>query len=256
VKSIPSNILSQLGIPKLHYLNHLLCIQNKDWQGALDNLHWYFDYCYYGIKKETGMIASYASLNLASLHYRFGHYESALLSIQETIRIAHQKNEHECLALALSFLFRLADRNGLPAQAETLMKKCIERAKELNMPDLLNQTQLAHAKLTATKKRVKKGDDVSDITQAIWRDIHAGIVGDASSDSQRRATTYTALLTTAATWDLFGATDLATIYERCIDGNVTSENYIVATCNLALHVCYKRITNHVGYSKRRVQEGN
>jgi hypothetical protein len=33
------NILTQFSTPKLHYLHHLLCIQNRDWQGALDHLH-------------------------------------------------------------------------------------------------------------------------------------------------------------------------------------------------------------------------
>jgi tetratricopeptide (TPR) repeat protein len=228
-------LLSNFPTPKLHYLNHLLCIQRRDWQGALDNLHRYFDYCYYGVRRDSGMIASYASLNLASLHYRFGHYDAALQCIQETIRIAHQKNEHECLALALAYLFRLADRSGLRDRSELLMKKCIDRAKELNMPDLFNQTSLAHTKFLALKKKNTTSGDVTDLTRAIWKGIHANIIGDGISDMHRRGNAHTALLATAAMWESLGSPDLAEAYERCVTGDVTIDDYIVSKCNLAEH---------------------
>ena len=52
-------------------------------------------------------MGSYPVLSLADLHYRFGHLEDALQAIHETIRIAHQSNEHESLALAIAYLYRI-----------------------------------------------------------------------------------------------------------------------------------------------------
>lgn len=141
------------------------------------------------------------------------------------------------MVLALAFLFRLADRKGLRDRAEVLMKKCIERAKELDMPDLLGQTLLAHAKFLAYKKNNTASNNDADITQSIWNDIHSAILGQGiAADTQRRGNIHTALLSTAAAWDMFGSKEIAKVYEMCLMGNTSSEDYLISNCNLAIHV--------------------
>lgn len=145
------------AVAKVHYLRYLHCMKHKDWEGAINSLYRYFDYYYCSQNEkmekpegENEMIASYAVLNLAGLHYRFGHYKEALQAIEEAIRIAHQKNEHECLAIATGWMFRLAERLGYDQEEiEELIKKCIRRASDLNLPPLLSQSYLASAKHTA-----------------------------------------------------------------------------------------------------------
>ena len=43
----------------------------------------------------------YAALNLAMLHYKFGHYKEARAAVHESIRMAQDANDHICLQHAL-----------------------------------------------------------------------------------------------------------------------------------------------------------
>jgi hypothetical protein len=94
----------------------------------------------------------YATLNLAVLHFHFGHMEDAVQAIQETIRNAQERSDDECLTYSLFWTFQFINSCppslslGYERQQEQLIKRCIERAKELNLLFLLSLSHLALAK--------------------------------------------------------------------------------------------------------------
>lgn len=58
-------------------------------------------------------IVQYAVLNLASLHFHFGHLDMAMAAINETVRIAQQNGDHVCVAYALAWLHQLLVKSGV-----------------------------------------------------------------------------------------------------------------------------------------------
>lgn len=58
-------------------------------------------------------IVQYAVLNLASLHFRFGHLDMAMAAINETVRIAQQNGDRVCVAYALAWLHQLLMKSGV-----------------------------------------------------------------------------------------------------------------------------------------------
>ncbi len=87
--------------------SYLACVHGGEFQGAVDNLHRYFDYTCRSAAggREHGLI-QYASLNLATLYFRFGYVAEAIQAMHETVRIAQQVHVR-CAAL----------RSGRPGQA-------------------------------------------------------------------------------------------------------------------------------------------
>ena len=79
--------------------SYLACVHGGEFQGAVDNLHRYFDYTCRSAAggREHGLI-QYASLNLATLYFRFGYVAEAIQAMHETVRIAQQVHVR-CAAL-------------------------------------------------------------------------------------------------------------------------------------------------------------
>jgi anaphase-promoting complex subunit 5 len=227
---------------KVHYLRYLICIRKRDWEGAIDSLHRYFDYCYCDSlpfqqaqpgTNTNGMIASYASLNLAALHYQFGHYGAAIQSIQETIRIAHQKNEHDCLALALAWLFRLADCKGMTKRTELLIKKCIEKSEELGMHDLLSQSLLVYAKLFMLKLPYSSSNRLEPAH--VWKEIDRSMKVNIENNLNNLSNTN--LLVRSSIWEYFGNKKLSVLFANLVADemkNVIQEDFLMSHCRLAL----------------------
>lgn len=147
------------NIPKIHYLKYLNAMKEKNWNEALDSLHRYFDYFHTITGNEQSnaqsIIASFAGLNLTALYYHFGYYESAVYAIKETIRIAQQKGEEECVSLSLVWLFRLENKNpavGASQETMKLVRKCIDRCRNLGLPHALVETLLFSAQIMMSKR--------------------------------------------------------------------------------------------------------
>lgn len=132
-----------------HFLRYLNCLHHREYEEALDSLHRYFDYLAPQEKKyseqgpgKTNSIQQYAILNLGILYFGFGHFDLAVRAIQETVRIAQQNNDHNCLMHALALLCRVAQDKGAKGDtqhARQLLERCV-------------MTQ-AHATAKATKER-------------------------------------------------------------------------------------------------------
>ncbi|GBG34036.1 Anaphase-promoting complex subunit 5 [Hondaea fermentalgiana] len=167
-------------LPRAHFVRYLNCLLHREYQGAVDSLHTYFDYCMRsggptssaaiatasaaavaasggrgGTQSSAAVHASaalgrrrpmmqYAVLNLAALHYQFGHRHEAMLAIQETVRVAQQNGDHVCVVFALTWLYRLASSAGGQETAQ-LLRRCLSRARELGLDHVQGLSHLVTA---------------------------------------------------------------------------------------------------------------
>eukprot|EP00850_Spirogloea_muscicola_P000012 SM000001S04414 [mRNA] locus=s1:5226:11740:- [translate_table: standard] len=161
------------GASKAHYLIYLHSRRYKDYAAASQNLH------RAGHTGSTGdgNVGDFqtALLELGCLHTEFGHAHEALQALNETVRIAQQacvqsrfllvqNNDDTCLAHALASLCHLllespastalsassgtsaGDKvGGVPRQLLLLLRRCLTRAMELNIPHLVAFARLALA---------------------------------------------------------------------------------------------------------------
>ena len=90
-------------------------LYGREYLGALDHLHRYFDYA--GSRggpvspndeKGARGVVQYAALNLACLHARFGHARLASCALDEAVRVAQQRHDHAC-HVTLAALIREAE---------------------------------------------------------------------------------------------------------------------------------------------------
>ncbi|XP_077570870.1 anaphase-promoting complex subunit 5 isoform X2 [Stigmatopora nigra] len=124
-----------------HYLNYLNSIRVQDIFLSTHSLLHYFDrliLCGSEGKSngEEGLARNlrYATLNLASLHCRFGHYQQAALVLQEAIRIAQESNDHVCLQHCLSWLYTLEQMKG--CDSAVLTEDSVKMAVHFCLPYL------------------------------------------------------------------------------------------------------------------------
>ncbi|KAG0201592.1 anaphase promoting complex subunit 5 [Mortierella sp. GBA30] len=92
------------ALPKTHYIACLHAQQTGNFEVAIQSLHRFFDYC---MSLDGRVLHQYALLNLAILHARFSHYDQALIALRETIEVARNHMDEECLSYALNWLYRL-----------------------------------------------------------------------------------------------------------------------------------------------------
>eukprot|EP00516_Mucochytrium_quahogii_P001486 CAMPEP_0203746888 /NCGR_PEP_ID=MMETSP0098-20131031/2193_1 /ASSEMBLY_ACC=CAM_ASM_000208 /TAXON_ID=96639 /ORGANISM=" , Strain NY0313808BC1" /LENGTH=897 /DNA_ID=CAMNT_0050635141 /DNA_START=129 /DNA_END=2823 /DNA_ORIENTATION=+ len=232
----PEQIESEVGemlavspdLPRAHFVRYLNCLMHREYQGAVDSLHTYFDYCMRsGGPTSSAAIATasaaaavasggrathgsaaihasstlgrrrpmmqYAVLNLAALHYQFGHRREAMLAIQETVRVAQQNGDHVCVVFALSWLYRLA--SGDDGQETTqLLRRCLNRARDLGLYHVQGLSHLVTAQyclVAATAIPTAMPPPIQGFNahmagknvpaQAVWRALQRGV--SASSNS-------------------------------------------------------------------------
>jgi len=147
------------NLPKAHFLSYMNYIYHGEFEKAVDDLHRYFDYAILSITqlpdgsivpedsiKKPFMLFPYATLNLAGLHFRFGHMNEGINLIHETIRVAQERNDDQCLALALSWLCRLISaKPGNHSQEFQILNRCVARSSELQLLFFSGQSTLALA---------------------------------------------------------------------------------------------------------------
>ncbi|XP_051923513.1 anaphase-promoting complex subunit 5 isoform X1 [Hippocampus zosterae] len=124
-----------------HYLNYLNSIRVQDIYLSTHSLLHYFDRLILSGNEgksngEEGYSRNlrYATLNLASLHCRFGHYLQAGLVLQEAMRIAQESNDHVCLQHCLSWLYTLEQMKG--CDSTVLTEDSVKMAVHFCLPYL------------------------------------------------------------------------------------------------------------------------
>ena len=140
------------NLPQAFFLRYLNCLVHKEYQGAVENLHRYFDYAIRTLEarangekdsaevvrvrgKRRKSVFQLASLNMAALQFHFGRLDEALLAVNETMRVAQQHGDHHCVAWALSWLYRIKAAKK-DSEAPQLLQRCLEHATALKMEDL------------------------------------------------------------------------------------------------------------------------
>ena len=232
---------SNPDLAEAHYLSYMNCLRINEYCAAMDSLYHYYDRhqsvgsngrCFSSITKpkleETMQSKNlhYAALNLASLHYRFGHHLEALAAVQEAITIAQESNDHVCLQHALSWLQRL----GVRGTDNVVLERLITKATEINLPYLLSlgvQTIAKHRALTKVEP--------SEVFELLLR---SDIINCQHSQSDLMVTSYAQK---AALWYLYGNTEMCSMNSQLMLHLNTSDQGVfhngeaecIALCQLA-----------------------
>ena len=195
-------------LPQAFFLRYLNCLFHNEYQGAVDNLHRYFDYSLRGLEtmanqedssdpttastavrgKRRRAVEQYLSLNLAALHFHFGRLQESLLAVEETMRVGQQNGDHYCVTLALSWLYKIKVKQN-HSTAPKLLQRCLDRATQLNMHELKHLMRLEEADFqakhpTAYRPRTVDGDvDAKDGSMVHFSSGPAVLTRDMFDDS-------------------------------------------------------------------------
>jgi len=138
--------------PANHFLNYIEHCSFHEPNEAIDSLHNYFHSFLMPANQkksnEKPIIQPkmhYASLNLSSIHCRFGQLDEALLNIAETIKIAQSKNDREAIIYSTLWLSCILGEIGLVDLQKTLLQHMLMESHEqkLNYLFVLGAQNLA-----------------------------------------------------------------------------------------------------------------
>lgn len=231
-----SNMLqSNPALAEAHFLSYMNNLRVKEYCTAVHNLFHCFDrntnFTDDSLANKTveeDVSRRYASLNLAGLHFRFGHKEEALAALQEAIRMAQETNDHVCLQHALSWLHRIEDAGN--ARTASLIARSVDKSEEMSLPNITSLSVQALAKhnafFTARPSSVIEYMLKSDILNCQHSQPHFMCVSYAQK---------------AALWHMYGKRESSSMCSQLVLNLDTSEGGIyhngesvcLALCNIA-----------------------
>ncbi|KAG0326761.1 Anaphase-promoting complex subunit 5 [Dissophora globulifera] len=215
-------------LAKTHYITCLHAQQTGDFEVAIQSLYRFFDYT---MATHDRVLYQYALLNLAMLHARFSHYEQALSALRETIEVARDHQDQECLSYALNWFYRLA-------------KKIPGSSSEMNEAQILaslggqadgHAFQYLHSLTELTVAKQMQGESMSKALEALVK---------ASSINLRYSLDGVGgiiQLFQSRTWGAFGSPLLSSLYSQLqlkyhaseADMNDAASGYSKAASDLA-----------------------
>ena len=226
-RNIHHNVIELLkGNPELaeaHFLACMNCLRLNEYVGAYEAMYHCFDLKLQSSNGMTGQsqkdkheddslkpMFRYASLNMASLHYHFGHLTEARACVQEAIRLAQECNDHVCLQNGLSWLHRLNSDNS--EASGFLLKRLMTKAVELNLPYLMSLGVQSYARYSAEIKLPPS--KVFDMTQKsdIFNCQHSHVSLMCSSAAQK-----------AALWQMYGKREMCSLSTQVLLNLETSD---------------------------------
>ena len=159
----------QPNLPQAYLYRYLNCVASRNVTGAIDASYRYFDFAVrFGSRSGSAVAASaaadgrfrlqYASLNLAILHFRFGHVSESLTAIQEAVRVAQQHGDRSCIARALFWLYHIASAAQEP-HAVSLLRRCRSQAAALGLHSLERLATLNLAAVVALRPSYRSASD-------------------------------------------------------------------------------------------------
>lgn len=222
-----------------HFLSYLNSLRVKEYCTAVHNLFHYFDRktsssidpnqsAQQNKPKDEEVHRRYAALNLASLHYRFGHKEEAKAALREAIGMAQDTNDNVCLQHALGWLHRLSEQGT--ARTENLLERAVAKSNELNLPNLTSIGIQAYARhnafATARPSQVFEYLQKSDVLNC--QHSQAGFM-------------CTSFANKAALWQMYGKRECLSMMSQLILHLDTAESGVyfngesicIALCNIA-----------------------
>ncbi|KAJ8948335.1 hypothetical protein NQ318_019320 [Aromia moschata] len=233
-KRISSILKSNPDLSGAHFLSYLNYLRVDEFCGAVESLLHCFDRsadpdvkCF---NDEKSKRHRFAALNLAILHYHFGHTEEALASLKESIKISQEANDNVCLQHALSWLYRLTTINE-----DKLIIHCILKSSELS---------LSYTASLGLQTFSQYGCLHTGRTYAIFETL-------AKSDMINCQHNYKDLISNnyamkSSLWQLYGKTEMSSLWSQLllylnIDSSSPSkafygEGFCLAVCNIANHL--------------------
>ncbi|CAH1119671.1 unnamed protein product [Phaedon cochleariae] len=252
-KRISSILKSNPDLSGAHFLLYLNYLRVDEYCGALDSLLHSFDRnidpdlkCF---NDEKSKRHRFAALNLAILHYHFGHIEEALAALKESVKISQEANDNVCLQHALSWLYRLTTVNE-----DKLIIHCILKSSELSLSytaslglQTFGQLGCLHTgKTYAIFETLAKSDMIN--CQHNYKDLISNNYSMKSS-----------------LWQLYGKTEMSSLWSQLLlYQNMDSvspskafygEGFCLAVCNIANHLLmqgeYSLVNCVLSFAKQR-----
>lgn len=238
---IMSMLQASPDMAEAHFLSYLNSLRVKEYCTAFHNLFHYFDRniplttdtgqqetSQKKQNKEKAVCRRYASLNLAALHFRFGHKNESMAALREAMSLAQEANDHVCLQHALGWLHRLGDQGT--ARTENLLDRAVAKSSELSLPNLTSIGIQAFARhnafATAPPAKVFEYMQKSDV------------INCQHSQSGFMCCSYA---NKAALWNMYGKREMSSMMSQLILNLDTSDNGVyyngesvcIALCNIA-----------------------
>eukprot|EP01130_Rhizamoeba_saxonica_P017202 TRINITY_DN8237_c0_g1_i1.p1 TRINITY_DN8237_c0_g1~~TRINITY_DN8237_c0_g1_i1.p1 ORF type:complete len:525 (-),score=78.43 TRINITY_DN8237_c0_g1_i1:3-1577(-) len=230
------------GMPSVHFLLYLYFMKNGEYQKSIDYLHQYFDHTF---SDDSISLLPYGSLNLASLNHNFGNSAKGIKLIHETIRLAQERNDDSCLALALSWLFKLVQSTkSNHLQEYQLLKRIVSRSVDLDLLDLSTTSTLSLAQNYLVYPREKvdgimkhQSEDIKIHSNKIWSILNLNTLINTQGSFSEKNMSANYLLRMNA-WTIFGNKEMSIIcseiQQHAFNDNNSSEDEYRIHCHQAL----------------------
>ncbi|EGC30511.1 hypothetical protein DICPUDRAFT_83564 [Dictyostelium purpureum] len=253
------------NVKRVHLISLLSNIEYQDYESSLEDLHRYFDYVNGqvivnqsnlsgSIMDTTNVMLPYAVLNLVKLHYHFGNFEESYLALREAIRIAQERGDHSCLALADHWLARLLKKSVFNSMESPnllqyllvshndieILKKSIDRAGNLDMPDLLALNHLAFSKFKLENGELSNNNKMNSLLNYNFNNlINSGGANNNSgnnnnnnnnnSNSNNTGNNNSSVSSVSSTWsDIFQPIEISKLLDKT-PNNTTVAHYLYST---------------------------
>ncbi|KAI8576377.1 hypothetical protein K450DRAFT_256999 [Umbelopsis ramanniana AG] len=215
---------------KACHVRFLSCIRIGEYEGALENLHRFFDYCL--LNREIPLY-QYALLNLAILEHTFGHKHKALAAITEALDVARENHDEDCLSQALSWLTFIESKHNTGVKQKFVFGE--DKAKNKNIAYLKSMDLLWDI-----KRKLQRGDAPAAVHENLLSTSAIGTMHSLDRIFELKN------LLSASTWNEHGNSALVDYYIHAsldiASEHTPVEQIEVASCMLALQ--YARHGNY------------
>lgn len=201
----------QAGNPDMseaHYVSFLNCLAVKEYCNAVESLHHHFDKntqvhegAAKGSQEDAMKNLRFAALNLAMLHFKFGHTTEALTVLREAITLAQDSNDNAFLQHALTWLSRLQG----PNYPDTHIRGSIAKSSELGL------WQIASLGVQALARReAERGANPAATLEFLSKSDQLNV------EHSMTEPTGTSLVSRAALWHLYGFNRMAVLQSQLL----------------------------------------
>jgi anaphase-promoting complex subunit 5 len=206
-------------LPSTHYIRYLECLRDADYEGSFNALHRYFDYM---MSSRQTVFYHYALLSLATLHAAFNCDGEAIRAIEESISVARENKDTECLNFLLTWLFNfLKDRPNLKHEFFVSNDQLLQflKSKAANPEKGTSNGIHSTAYQSDATQLMLEGEPIPIILESLTKAMYISLNGGGTSNLTSFIS-YCELH--SAFWHRSGQRDLAEIYNTIALGSSTS----------------------------------
>ncbi|KAJ2961847.1 hypothetical protein NQZ79_g2909 [Umbelopsis isabellina] len=223
---------------KACHVRFLSCIRVGEYEGAIENLHRFFDFCL--LNRETPLY-QYALLNLAILEHKFGHRQKALAAITEALDVARENHDEDCLSQALSWLTFIESKNNSEVTQKFFFGD--NQSKNKNVAFLKSMDMLWDI-----KRNLQHGDAPRKVHENLIATSAIGTIHSLDRIFEFRN------LLAASNWNQYGISALVDYYiQASVD--IANEDTPVDQIEVAACMMAMQYISHLGIFKRALLRG-